>query len=96
MSLKLIVMLFLIINIISYVSMMLDKWFAVKNKWRLSEAYLLSCAFFGGGLGTMMGMISFRHKLSKVKFRVISTFGILWVISLFTYFILSGKIIFFK
>lgn len=96
MSFKVIFSLFLAVNSASYVSMLLDKYFAVKGKWRLSEAYLLSYALFGGGIGMMMGMISFRHKLSKLRFRVVSSVGIAVYLALFAYFVYNGQIGYYK
>ncbi len=96
MTFKVIFSLFLAVNGASYVSMLLDKYFAVKGKWRLSETYLLSYAIFGGGIGIMMGMISFRHKLSKMKFRVIASLGIAAYLVLFAYFVYNGQIGYYK
>ena len=96
MSFKVIFSLFLAVNSASYVSMLLDKYFAVKGKWRLSEAYLLSYALFGGGIGMMMGMISFRHKLSKLRFRVAASVGIAVYLALFAYFVFNGQIGYYK
>lgn len=61
---------FAILNIISFVLMALDKFYAVKRKWRISEMSLMLISLFGGGsIGTMIGMVVCKHKTSKSKFR---------------------------
>lgn len=60
---------FAIINIISFVLMALDKYFAIRKRWRISEMTLLLISALGGSLGTVIGMIVCRHKTSKAKFR---------------------------
>lgn len=60
---------FAIINIISFVLMALDKYYAVKGKWRISEMTLILISLFGGSIGTLIGMIICKHKTSKAKFR---------------------------
>lgn len=96
MSFKVIFSVFLAINSASYLSMLFDKYFAIKGKWRLSEAYLLSYALFGGGIGMMMGMISFRHKLSKLRFRVIASVGIAVYLAIFAYLVYNDQIGYYK
>lgn len=60
---------FAILNIISFVLMALDKFYAVKRKWRISEMSLMLISLFGGSIGTMIGMVVCKHKTSKSKFR---------------------------
>ncbi len=93
MDLKILAIGLVLINFAACIAMMLDKSYAVKNKWRLSEAFLLSFSLFGGGIGLMMGMILFRHKLSKLKFRVIAPLGICVYTAVIFYFIWTEKII---
>ena len=49
MDFKFLTIAFVLINLVACVAMMLDKSYAVKNKWRLSETFLLSFSLFGGG-----------------------------------------------
>lgn len=92
MDLKILATLLLLINVAACVAMMLDKYYAVKNKWRISETFLLGFSLFGGGFGLMIGMIVFRHKLSKLKFRIIAPLGgCIYTVSIL-YFILIEKI----
>ncbi len=60
----------IIINIIAFLSMWIDKRKAVKGKWRISEAALLTLALLGGGIGSLAGMYTFRHKTKKLRFSV--------------------------
>ncbi len=61
--------LIIVINLLAFIFMALDKWFAVKNKWRISEATLLAISALGGSLGALVGMTIWRHKINKPKFR---------------------------
>lgn len=54
-----------IINIIGFLIMWLDKKKAQHSKWRIRENTLFLIAAFGGGVGTIAGMYTFRHKTRK-------------------------------
>lgn len=58
----------LLINAISFVLFWIDKRQAVRHRRRVSEFTLLSEAFLGGTIGTLLGMLIFRHKISKRSF----------------------------
>lgn len=58
----------IIINIIGFLAMGIDKEKAKKNQWRIPEKTLFSIAFLGGGVGSIMGMYIFHHKTQKLKF----------------------------
>lgn len=60
----------LCINIISFVIFGVDKWKAKGHKWRISENLLLFISLIGGATGALMGMVVFKHKLSKKKFYI--------------------------
>ena len=60
----------LIINIIAFFTMLIDKKRAKKNKWRISEPTLLGLALFGGSIGSILGMHLFRHKTKKKRFTI--------------------------
>jgi len=45
-----------------------DKRMAVRDRWRIPEAVLLSTALLGGGAGALAGMLLFRHKTCKPLF----------------------------
>lgn len=59
----------LAVNGISLICFGLDKLFAKKRHFRISEAWLLSVSLIGGSLGSIIGMVLFHHKISKPKFR---------------------------
>ena len=61
----------LCINIVAFLAFRVDKRRAQRGEWRISEAALLSLAFFGGGLGAFLGMWFFHHKTRKWKFRIL-------------------------
>ena len=58
-------------NIFTFVLYAIDKQRARTNKWRISEATLIACAFFTGGVGALLGMHIFRHKTQHIKFKVL-------------------------
>ncbi len=60
-----------IVNTISFIIMGLDKYFAIKEKRRISENSLLFLSIIGGVFGTTLGMIIFRHKIRKPKFLIL-------------------------
>ncbi|MGM9979155.1 MAG: DUF1294 domain-containing protein [Clostridium sp.] len=59
----------LIINIIAFSLMYIDKQKAKKNKWRIKEDTLMISAFLGGSIGALVGMNTFRHKTKHAKFK---------------------------
>ena len=61
---------FLIINLIGFLAMAIDKWKAKNNAWRIPENTLFSITVLGGGIGTIAGMYVFRHKTKKTKFTI--------------------------
>jgi len=48
--------------------MLSDKRRAIKNRWRISEAALLTAAALGGSVGCFLSMRLFRHKTKHPKF----------------------------
>ncbi len=52
----------IIVNIIGFAMMGLDKRKARKNAWRIPEANFFLTALIGGSIGTLCGMYTFRHK----------------------------------
>lgn len=60
----------LLMNIIGFIIMGVDKRKAVKNAWRIPERVLFTVAFTGGGVGCYLGMQLFRHKTKHWKFQV--------------------------
>lgn len=60
----------LIINAIAFCLMLIDKYKARKNLWRILEATLISTALLGGSIGALIGMYTVRHKTRHIKFTV--------------------------
>ena len=59
-----------IINAISFILMLVDKYKARKNLWRIPEATLMGFAAAGGSIGALAGMYLVRHKTKHLKFTV--------------------------
>lgn len=58
-----------LINGLSFVLFLLDKWLARKNKWRIPEGRLLTTCVLGGSVGALAAMYITRHKTRKISFR---------------------------
>ena len=58
----------ILVNAVAFLVMVIDKYKAKKNKWRISEATLMGIAAIGGSLGAIGGMYTFRHKTKHLKF----------------------------
>ena len=58
----------IIINLIGFYVMWSDKRKAKKGRWRIPENTLFLITLLGGGIGTIAGMYTFRHKTQKVAF----------------------------
>ena len=69
-TIKNIVIYLIIINIIGFYVMWSDKRKAKKGKWRIPENTLFLITLLGGGIGTIAGMYTFRHKTQKLKFTI--------------------------
>ena len=65
---KLLLYYLLIINAAGFLLMLVDKWKAKKNRWRVRESTLLIIAALGGSIGSLAGMYLFRHKTQHLKF----------------------------
>lgn len=59
---------FLIVNLIGFAIMGIDKRKAVKGAFRVPEATLFVVALIGGSIGSICGMYTFRHKTRKWYF----------------------------
>lgn len=67
-TLKNIIIYLAIINIIGFLAMWIDKRKAKKGSWRIKEKTLFMITLLGGGIGTISGMYTFRHKTQKMGF----------------------------
>ena len=72
MNLKLIFIIYLIlVNILSFLVMGIDKYKAIKSKVRISEKTIFLLSLFFGALGTLIGMYTFHHKTKHLKFIIL-------------------------
>ncbi|MFA9464200.1 MAG: DUF1294 domain-containing protein [Velocimicrobium sp.] len=60
----------IIINIIGFLSMGIDKDRAIHKKWRMPEKKLFLIAILGGSIGSIVGMQIFRHKTKHATFTI--------------------------
>jgi len=85
----------LVIGVLGFFTMGIDKTRARYNEWRVSEITLFLMALFGGFWGVVLGMQLFHHKTSKLSFiLVVYAISASWIILLtrlgFTGCIVSG------
>lgn len=73
----LVIVYFLIMNLVGFITMGIDKIKARKRGWRISERTLILIAFFGGALGSFLGMKIFRHKTKHMKFVILIPLALL-------------------
>ena len=52
----------LVMNILGFLLMGIDKYKAKKRAFRIPEATLFTVALIGGSIGTTLGMFTFHHK----------------------------------
>lgn len=87
---------FLALNLFAFSIIGYDKYLAKNNKNRISEKTLLSFVFFGGTIGSGLGMLIFRHKTAKRsylwKFWVIIFIQIILIYLGYHFKILTNKI----
>ena len=60
---------FITVNVLGLVLFGIDKWKAKHDKWRISEATLLSLTAIGGSIGAWVGMKVWHHKTMHKKFK---------------------------
>lgn len=65
---KLLIVYLLIINIISFLVMGIDKRKARKHAFRIPESSLFFLALIGGAAGSIVGMYLFHHKTRHLSF----------------------------
>lgn len=68
--LKYFVIYLIVINLIAFLAMYIDKRKARYGKWRIPEQTLFILALIGGSIGAIAGMCAFRHKTKKLRFTV--------------------------
>lgn len=60
----------MLVNVVTFIIYGIDKYKAIKEKWRIPEATLLLMAVFGGSIGAWLGMRVFHHKTMHKKFYI--------------------------
>ena len=80
----------IIINLICFIAMYIDKKKAKKGKWRISEKALFILALIGGSIGGIAGIYTFRHKTKKKIFTI--GFPIILILQIVTIIVYSIKI----
>ena len=88
-SIKNIIIYFIITNLFGFFIMWLDKRKAKKGAWRIPEKTLFIVTALGGGIGTIAGMYTFRHKTQKMAFVIGFPFITILEIITIVYFILK-------
>lgn len=58
----------ILINLVGFFSMGVDKKKAKSNQWRIKEKTLFFIAVIGGSAGSVLGMKVFRHKTKHTAF----------------------------
>jgi uncharacterized membrane protein YsdA (DUF1294 family) len=66
---QLIISYIILLNLLSFFAMGIDKRKAIKNQWRIPEGSLFLLGFFGGSIGLFSGMKVFHHKTKKPRFQ---------------------------
>ena len=69
-TVKNVIIYLILINLIGFFVMWSDKKKKKKGKWRIPENTLFLITLLGGGIGTIAGMYTFRHKTKKLKFTI--------------------------
>ena len=76
----------IVINILGFLVMGLDKHKAKMAERRIPENTLFMFTILGGGVGTIAGMYVFHHKTKKMKFKVGMPLVLVLEILIFVYF----------
>lgn len=75
----------ILINIIGFILILVDKIKACKNKWRIKENTLLFISIIGGSIGELISILIFHHKTKKNKFIIFIPLLILIQIIIYLY-----------
>ena len=62
--------LFVLVNLVAFALMGVDKQRARTHQWRVPEKTLFLLAIVGGGVGALLGMWCFHHKTRHWYFRI--------------------------
>jgi uncharacterized membrane protein YsdA (DUF1294 family) len=73
----------LVLNLLGFFIMLIDKQRAIHKEWRISEKTLIEISVLGGSVGMIIGMYNFRHKTKHKKFTIGIPFILLMQIYIF-------------
>ena len=76
----------LVVNILGFFAMGIDKHKAKIGSWRIPENTLFGFCFLGGGIGTIAGIYTFRHKTKKKAFTIGMPLIVVLQVLIFIYF----------
>lgn len=79
---KLIIIIFAVMNLIGFITCFKDKRAAVKHGWRVPEKTLFLIGLLWGAIGTFAAMLIFRHKTKHWYFML--GMPLLIILNLFT------------
>lgn len=77
----------LLINLLLFLLMGIDKRAAKRKKWRIPERRLLTLGIIGGGIGGILGMLVFHHKTHRIYFTICYVVNVFCLGIAFLYFI---------
>lgn len=66
---QLIIIYIIIVNLLGFFAMGIDKRKAIRNQWRIPEGSLFLLGFLCGAFGLFTGMKVFHHKTKKARFQ---------------------------
>lgn len=89
---KYLILYYVIISVVLFVMMWLDKQKAIKGRSRIPEAYLFIAALLGGAIGGFIGMFACHHKTKKIYFYFI--YFLAFNLHLVFFYTMMGKLLF--
>ena len=78
MNCAIIILLFAVLNVIVLAMYGIDKYKAIKGKWRTPEKTLIGAGAIAPW-GAIIGMNLFNHKTRKAKFKVVYLFAVIHI-----------------
>jgi len=80
------------INLLGFGLMKLDKYYAIKGKYRISEKTFFIISALLGSIGVYAGMYTFRHKTKHLNFTVMVP--VLFILNILTiYFLIKHDVL---
>ena len=89
-TVKNVIIYLIVINLMAFLAMFIDKRRAIKEEWRISENTLFILVLLGGSIGGIAGMYVFHHKTQKLKFIIGFPTILITQIVLIIYYLIKG------